>query len=94
MSSFDESGDLPPTVYGSVYRLISSLDTSDLALSAKAALALRLAAQMDVPEEGRGISLVARELRMLIQELAASNKTEATSRLDRVLDHMARPSSN
>lgn len=85
---------LPPTVYGSVLRMIDQLDDPDPGLQAKAALALRLAAQMDSPEEGRGIAAIARELRMLLQELSVSDKTEATSRLDKMLGHMARPSTN
>lgn len=90
---FDEV-EIPPGVYGSVQRMIADLDDPDPALMAKASLALRLAAQMDAPEEGRGIAAVARELRMLLQELAATKKTESTSRLDQVLGHMAKPSAN
>lgn len=90
----DGEMDLPPTVYGSVRRMVDSLPNADPAVRAKAALALRLAAQMDAPEEGRGIAAVARELRMLLQELAASNKTEQTSRLDQMLGSMAKPGSN
>lgn len=94
MEPFDDNLDLPPTVYGSVYRLVKQMDDLDPTIQAKAALALRLAAQMDAPEEGRGIAAVARELRMLLQELAASSKTEQTSRLDKMLGHMSKPSSN
>lgn len=90
---FGES-QLPPTVYGSVQRMIDQLEDPDPTIQAKAALALRLAAQMDAPEEGRGLASVARELRMLLQELSSSNKTEATSRLDKMLGHMARTSAN
>lgn len=84
----------PQTVYGSVLRMIENLENPDPTLMAKASLALRLAAQMDAPEEGRGIAAVARELRMLLQELASSSKTESTSRLDKMLNQMAKTSAN
>lgn len=90
---FDDGVDLPPTVYGSVRQMVVTLD-SDPWVQAKAALALRLAAQMDAPEEGRGIAAVARELRLLLQELAGTRQTTQLSRLDQMLEHMAKPSAN
>lgn len=94
MAGLFDDLDLPPTVYGAVQKMVDELEDPDPGLNAKAALALRLAAQMDAPEEGRGIAAVARELRMLLAELSATKKTESTSRLDKVLGHMAKPSAN
>lgn len=86
----DQSGD----VTGAVRELVAQLDDPDAALRAKAALAIRLAQQLDFPEEGKGIAAVARELRMTLQELAASRQSDNLSKLDRVLGHMAKPSAN
>lgn len=77
-----------------VKTMIAQLEAPDAALRAKAALAVRLAEQLDFPEEGKGIAAVARELRMVLQELSAAGKSDSTSRLDRVLGHMAQPSAN
>lgn len=79
------------SVYGSVRRLVEGLNDPDSATLARAALALRLAAHLDMPEEGKGTAAVARELRMLLTELAAGDQDEAASRLEQVLGRMASP---
>lgn len=79
------------SVYASVRRLIEGLTDPDAATLARASLALRLAAHLDMPEEGKGTAAVARELRMLLTELAAGGQDEAASRLEAVLGRMASP---
>lgn len=86
--------DVTGDVSGAVKELIDQLDNPDAMLKAKAALAMRLAQQLDFPEEGKGIAAVARELRFLLAELAGSKQQDQVSRLDRVLGHMAQPSTN
>lgn len=83
---------MPLTVYGSVEAVIRQLDSPSPVTLAKAALALRLAAQLDLPEEGKGIAAVARELRFLLVDLAAGDAQESVSRLDLVLERMGSPS--
>ena len=82
------------TVTLAVLELIAQMEDPDLAMKAKAALALRLAQQLDAPDEGRGIASVARELRFLLQELAATKQSDQVSRLDTMLGRMAKPSPN
>jgi hypothetical protein len=79
-----------PSVTLAVQGLIDQLSNPDATTRAKAALAVRLANQLDLPEEGKGIAAVARELRFLIQDLAGSEQQDQASRLDRVLGHMAK----
>lgn len=79
------------SVYGSVRTLIEGLNEPSAVTLAKAALALRLAAQLDLPEEGKGIAAVARELRFLLADLAAGDQEDSVSRLDLVLEKMGSP---
>lgn len=79
------------SVYGSVRTLIDGLNEPSAVTLAKAALALRLAAQLDLPEEGKGIAAVARELRFLLADLAAGDQEDSVSRLDLVLEKMGSP---
>lgn len=78
-------------MYGSVQTLIDELNAPNAVTLAKAALALRLAAQLDLPEEGKGIAAVARELRFLLADLAAGDQQDSVSRLDLVLEKMGSP---
>lgn len=79
------------SVFGSVRALIEGLKDPSAVTLAKAALALRLAAQLDLPEEGKGIAAVARELRFLLVDLAAGDQENSVSRLDLVLEKMGSP---